>query len=108
MTNEQMTNDKKAAQHFECHSQSWGNNDIKIRTAVLLALLLVLMPLARVGVRLAIQDHGLQQQSICQSARKRAGCLRVTRLISVLYSRLDRKAVPDTRMIVAPEVRFSA
>ena len=28
MTNEQMTNDKKAAQHSECRSQSWGNNDM--------------------------------------------------------------------------------
>jgi len=29
MTNEQMTNDQKAAQHFECYFESEGNNDIR-------------------------------------------------------------------------------
>jgi len=41
MTNEQMTNDQKASQYSECHSQSWGNNDIilnRLHATIQLAL----------------------------------------------------------------------
>ncbi|MCK4316379.1 MAG: hypothetical protein KAX24_11460 [Anaerolineae bacterium] len=34
MTNEQMTNDQKATQRSECHSQSWDSNEMTWGTAL--------------------------------------------------------------------------